>query len=123
MGCAEQILSGDPMNALLLSLAFWPGTWLVPDAAVEIRAFQFDRPIVEVPPGTKVVWTNQDQIEHTVTAGAPDSVLVDFGGTLAGKRSTFGVTFARAGTYRYFCARHTFMRGEIRVLTPNDGAR
>jgi plastocyanin len=110
------------MNALRLGLALVAGSTLVPDAAVEIRTFQFDRPTVEVPAGTRVVWTNQDQIEHTVTAGVPDTVLADFGGTLAGKGSTFGVTFDRAGTYPYFCTRHHFMRGEIRV-TSNDGAR
>jgi plastocyanin len=66
---------------------------------------------------------NQDQIEHTVTAGVPDTVLTDFEGSLAGKGSTFGVTFDRAGSYRYFCARHHFMRGEIRVLTTHHGAR
>lgn len=111
------------MNAVCLVLALGALTELVPETAVEIRTFQFDRPAIEVPVGTKVVWTNQDQIEHTVTAGAPDTVLGDFAGTLAGQGSTFGVTFDRAGTYRYFCARHHFMRGTIRVLTPNDGAR
>jgi plastocyanin len=111
------------MSTLVLSLAFWAGTWLPPDAAVEIRVFQFERPILEVPVGTRVIWTNRDQIEHTVSAGVPDRILADFGGTLPGKGSSFGVTFDRAGTYHYFCARHSFMRGEIRVLTPNDGAR
>ncbi len=99
------------------------GAARLPDAAVEIRAFQFQPPAIEVPVGTRVTWTNQDQIEHTVTAGIPDTMRTDFGGTLAGKGSAFGVTFDRAGTYRYFCARHHFMRGEIRVITPNDGAR
>jgi plastocyanin len=111
------------MKAMWLVLMTGAGSGLVPDAAVEIRAFQFERPILEVPVGTTVIWTNQDQIEHTVSAGAPDHVLADFGGTLAGKGSSFGVTFVRVGTYPYFCARHSFMRGEIRVLTPNDGGR
>jgi plastocyanin len=108
---------------LALVLGVGGGGGLMPDATVAIRAFQFDRPVIEVPGGTRVVWTNEDQIEHTVTAGAPDSALADFDGRLAGKGSTFGVTFDRAGTYRYFCSRHHFMRGEIRVLTPQNGAR
>lgn len=111
------------MNVVWMVLILGTGSGLVPTTVVEIRVFQFDRPTLEVPAGTRVVWTNRDEIEHTITAGAPDSALTAFEGILAGQGSAFGVTFDRAGTYRYFCARHHFMRGEIRVLTSNDGAR
>jgi plastocyanin len=122
MGCAETILQGELMTALWLVLLLGTRGELVPKAAVEIRTFQLNPPVLEVTAGTTVIWTNQDQIEHTVSGGVPDGILADFGGTLPGKGSSFGVTFDRAGTYHYFCARHSFMRGEIRVLTPNDGA-
>jgi plastocyanin len=104
------------MNATWLALAALVGVIESPgDAAVEVRTFQFRDKAIEIPVGTRVVWTNQDQIEHTVTSGAPDSTNGVFNAKLAGPGATFSFTFTKAGTYRYFCDRHHFMRGEIRV--------
>ena len=103
----------------LIALAVVAGlAGVVRDAAVEVRTFQFREPRLEIPVGTQVVWSNQDEIEHTVTSGVPDSADGAFAGRLAGKGSTLGHRFDRAGTYRYYCDRHHFMRGEIRVV-PN----
>ena len=38
-----------------------------------IRVFQFQPGALEVRPGTRVMWTNQDDITHTVTSGVPGS--------------------------------------------------
>jgi plastocyanin len=104
------------MNATWLALAALTGVIESPsDATVEVRTFQFRDKAIEIPVGTRVVWTNQDQIEHTVTSGAPDSTNGVFNAKLAGPGATFSFTFTKAGTYRYFCDRHHFMRGEIRV--------
>jgi plastocyanin len=104
------------MNATWLALAALVGVIESPsDAVVEVRTFQFRDKAIEIPVGTRVVWTNQDQIEHTVTSGAPDSTNGVFNAKLAGPGATFSFTFTKAGTYRYFCDRHHFMRGEIRV--------
>jgi plastocyanin len=50
-----------------------------PDAAtvLVIRAFQFRPKSVEVPVGTRVVWSNEDEIEHTVTSGDGERSDVD----------------------------------------------
>jgi plastocyanin len=47
---------------------------LLPDAPVEVtvRTFTFGPKVLEIAPGATVVWTNADDIEHTVTSGAPD---------------------------------------------------
>ncbi len=90
------------------------------DMAVAVQTFQFRPKILEIPVGASVIWTNADEIEHTVTSGAPDSTDARFGGQLAAKGSTFSFTFNRAGSYRYFCNRHQFMRGEIRVTQQGD---
>jgi plastocyanin len=60
--------------------------------------------------GTTVIWRNQDQLEHTVTASdrSWDSGLIRPG-------ATWQHTFERAGTYRFFCTPHPFMRGTITV--------
>lgn len=68
--------------------------------------------------GTTVVWQNDSQLAHTVTArdGSFDS------GNLA-VAASFTQTFDREGTYRYFCRPHETagMVGEINVL-PERGA-
>jgi plastocyanin len=93
------------------------------DVAVDIRSFGFRNTVIEVPVGTRVTWTNRDAVEHTVTSGVPDSGDRQFIGTLRGAGATFSRTFDRAGSYPYFCDRHHFMRGEIRVTTRTEGAR
>ena len=81
------------------------------EAPAEIRQFAFRPTPLEVPVGTTVTWTNQDQIEHSVTAtdGAFDSGLFTLGGT-------YTFTFEAPGTYAYQCARHPSMRGEVSVV-------
>lgn len=86
--------------------------------AVDIRLFQFQPSTLEVPVGTRVTWTNADDIGHTVTAGEPDHADGRFTGTLSAKGTRFAFTFERPGVYGYFCDRHHFMRGEIRVTQP-----
>ncbi|MGH7321879.1 MAG: cupredoxin domain-containing protein [Candidatus Rokuibacteriota bacterium] len=83
--------------------------------AVAIQLFQFKPSPTEVMAGTRVTWTNQDDITHTVTSGTPESPDARFDSALNGKGTTFSVTFGQPGTYPYFCHRHQSMRGEIRV--------
>lgn len=84
-------------------------------SAVTIQLFQFKPTPVEVKVGTRVTWTNQDDIVHTVTWGTPGSSDGRFDSPLDGKGATASVTFTQPGTYDYFCSRHPSMRGEIRV--------
>jgi len=86
-----------------------------PGAAVTIQTFQFQPRVLEVPAGSRVTWANQDDIEHTVTAGTPERRDGRFDTPLPGKGASFGVTLGQPGTYPYFCDRHQSMRGEIRV--------
>jgi plastocyanin len=88
---------------------------------VEVRTFQFRDATIEVPIGAEVVWTNRDAIEHTVTSGAPDSADGVFGGRMADSGATFNHVFDQVGTYDYFCDRHHFMRGQIRVVPLTHG--
>lgn len=88
-----------------------------PEAQVTVELFQFKPDRLEVKVGTRVVWTNQDDVTHTVTSGVPERPSGLFDGRLEGKGSTFSMTFDRPGTYPYFCARHEHMRGEV-VVTP-----
>jgi len=43
------------------------------DVTVSIRTFQFAPDTLHVKVGTKVVWMNGDEVEHTITSGTPDA--------------------------------------------------
>jgi plastocyanin len=92
-----------------------------PEQAVSIHLFQFEPKTIEVAAGTLVVWDNGDDIEHTVTSGAGEKADGHFAGTMAGKGIRFSMRFDQPGDYSYFCDRHHFMRGDIRV-TPSGKA-
>ena len=83
--------------------------------AVSIQVFQFQPAVVQIRAGTAITWTNQDDIEHTVTSGDPDHRTGRFDLRLPGRDTSSTVTFTEGGVYRYFCDRHPSMRGEIRV--------
>jgi plastocyanin len=86
-----------------------------PDAGVAVQLFKYRPDRVEIKAGTRVTWTNQDEIGHTVTAGTPDRPDAAFDLRLAGKGATGAFEFDRPGVFPYFCARHPAMRGEIHV--------
>lgn len=86
-----------------------------PVSAVTVELFQFRPARLEVGPGASVRWTNEDDVLHTVTAGEPGRPTGAFDGRLDRRGATFVHTFHRPGTYRYFCARHPHMQGEVTV--------
>jgi plastocyanin len=54
-----------------------------------------------IPAGTTVIWNNDEQAKHTVTA---DDGLFDSGDQALGESYSF--TFAEPGDYPYFCRYH-----------------
>jgi plastocyanin len=90
------------------------------DRVVAIHGFGFKPDTLVIAAGTSVVWTNQDEIEHTVTAVADSGTSPVFNGVLAGVGKTLRLTFDHAGSFSYACARHSFMRGVIRVTSQGD---
>jgi plastocyanin len=82
---------------------------------VAVRTFAFRPARLDVKAETAVVWTNEDEIEHTVTAGTPEATDSLFHLVLSQKGANAAFTFEKPGTYAYHCARHPFMRGEIHV--------
>jgi len=85
------------------------------DAVVSIRTFQFAPDTLRVKSGTRVVWTNADEIEHTITSGTPDTRDGRFNGVVTTHGATYSAVLKEAGTYRYFCDRHRFMNGTVIV--------
>lgn len=82
---------------------------------IAVAVFTFTPADIAVPPGTTIVWTNSDEILHTVTSGEPEGVTDTFNGELDGAGTTFSFTFDEPGDYSYFCARHNGMRGTVTV--------
>jgi plastocyanin len=90
------------------------------DAKVTINNTAFKPPMVTVGVGEKVVWTNQDDTEHTVTGDDFDSnpncpgvvgVLRD----CLTKGETFTHTFDQPGEFQYRCKLHPSMTGVVTV--------
>ena len=79
------------------------------DVAVHIDNFVFQPAQLTVKVGQTVIWTNRDDIPHTVVcAGKFRSKTMDTDGT-------FAFTFAAAGEYKYFCSLHPHMQGVVKV--------
>jgi plastocyanin len=81
--------------------------------AVTIKGFAFNPNALKVSTGTKVTWTNKDSTDHTTTADKGDPATFDSGHLGNGK--SFSFTFAKPGTYKYFCNIHNYMKGTVEV--------
>lgn len=80
------------------------------DQGIQIANFSFAPIEIRIKAGTKVVWTNDDSVPHTVTSdnGKFDSGLFD-------QRKKFEFTFAEKGTFPYHCAVHPSMKATVIV--------
>ncbi len=82
------------------------------DAAITIDNFTFGPATLTVKAGTSVVWTNRDDIPHTVVSAAAPPLFkshpLDTG-------DAFSMVFDKPGTYRYFCGLHPHMQGIVVV--------
>jgi plastocyanin len=79
-------------------------------ADVKIDNFSFGPQTLTVSVGTTVVWTNRDDIPHTVVS--TDGV---FKSKVRDTDEKFSYTFTKAGTYAYFCSVHPKMTGKVVV--------
>lgn len=94
---------------LLLWLA---GATSPPDVAITIDNFSFSMADLTIPAGTRVVWTNRDDIPHTVTS---DSNQRLFKSPPLDTDDIFSYTFTTPGIYAYFCSLHPHMTAKIIV--------
>jgi amicyanin len=77
---------------------------------VKIDNFSFGPATLTVAAGATVTWTNRDDIPHTVVSEdkAFKSKVLD-------TDEKFSFTFAKPGTYSYFCSVHPKMTGKVVV--------
>lgn len=84
----------------------------VQTSAISIRNFVFDPAKVMVNVGTTVVWTNNDNVPHTVTSD-PNGAI--FASPAIQPGETFSATFKVVGNFPYHCSIHPNMQGTIVV--------
>jgi plastocyanin len=64
-----------------------------------------------------VLWTNNDNIQHTVTSTSVPNGAKSFDSGLMSPGKTFQITLTVPGTYGYYCKLHpTWMKGTIDVI-------
>lgn len=79
-------------------------------ATVHIKNYAFVPPALTVAAGTSVTFVNDDDEPHTATA-----VDKSFDSAALDTNESWKHTFAKPGTYAYFCEMHPMMRGTLIV--------
>jgi plastocyanin len=77
---------------------------------VTITDNKFEPATVTITAGTAVRWTNKGSHKHTVTSSNDTR---DSGDIAAGQ--DFAATFAKPGTFEYYCRHHKDMKGKVIV--------
>lgn len=98
------------LSGLAVLTLLWTGTSAFSAPGVEIKNDAFAPSTLTITAGEAVTFTNDDDDAHTVTAtdGSFDSKGLDTNGH-------WRHTFAKPGTYTYYCQLHPFMKGTIVV--------
>jgi plastocyanin len=98
--------------ALLAMAALCLGGAAPQESAVSIDNFSFTPAEITVAPGTTVVWTNRDDIPHTVTSADTPRL---FKSDPMDTDGHFAYRFDHAGRFAYFCSLHAHMQGVVIV--------
>lgn len=110
-------LGGVLLSAILLAGISVPSLAVAGEGPtthrIVIKRFAFVPASIEIRPGDRVEWLNQDIVPHTAS-----DVEGDWDTEKLTKGMVATVTFAEPGTQAYFCAFHPNMRGEIIVVEP-----
>jgi plastocyanin len=79
---------------------------------VKIDNFSFGPGVLTVAVGTTVTWINHDDIPHTVVSTDDPKA---FKSKVLDTDEKFSYTFAKPGSYPYFCSVHPKMTGKVVV--------
>jgi plastocyanin len=93
------------------SLAMSPGDMPASGATVKIDNFSFGPATINIPAGSTVTWTNNDDVPHVVSSD--DNKM--FKSKALDTDDHFSFTFTKPGTYNYYCAIHPKMVAKIVV--------
>lgn len=96
----------------------------VDEVVVEIIGNSFSPKVIEIEPGTKVTWVNEDVFTYLAGefSGVHNAVGTKgperFATPLLGHGETGSVTLDQSGEYTYICTPHPYMQGRIIVREP-----
>jgi plastocyanin len=79
---------------------------------IAIGNFTFGPANIEVPVGTKVTWSNEDDVPHVVVSSDGSSMIKS---PALDTDQKYTAVFDKPGTYRYFCSLHPQMTGTVVV--------
>jgi plastocyanin len=116
LGSVEALLpaSGEVISELRTDSATTPGNSdkaIAVDVETEILDNSFADPVLEVPAGTTVRWTNTSVLPHQMRF---DDTSIETSAMLR-QGDSFTVTFGEPGEYTYICTPHPHMTGLVRV--------
>ena len=86
------------------------------EANIEIGGQSFTPKNIKVKKGTKVVWTNKDSNEHSITIDNPEDVNKSIVLEKMTKDQSDFVTVDAPGTFVYHCGIHQEIQGTIKVV-------
>ena len=101
-----------PIPARAADPAITPAVTPAVTPAITIDNFTFAPAVLTVKPGEKVVWTNHDDMPHSVVSAATPPL---FKSHPLDTDDSFSVAFDKPGTYDYFCGLHPHMHGTVVV--------
>jgi len=81
-----------------------------PNVEVKIDNFSFTPTTITVKTGTQIIWTNADDIPHTVVSDDQS-----FKSKVLDTDEKFTFTASKPGTYVYLCSIHPKMTGRVVV--------
>ena len=87
-----------------------PGTSTPPKVAVSIENYAFQPDPITITAGTTVVWTNRDEVTHTVVSAGKL-----FASPELETNHSYEFTFHKTGTFPYSCTLHPEMKGKVIV--------
>ena len=110
----------SPARWAVLAASAWLGAASdLPDVQATIDNFSFNPLELEVPAGTTVIWSNRDDIPHTVTSAGTSAGASAGGQAFASPPldtgDQFSARFDHAGRFAYFCSLHAHMQGVVIV--------
>ena len=106
--------SATVLAFVLVSVTVVPASAAAAPVIVRISNFVFDAETLTVPAGTTVTWINQDDDPHTIVSDDETS----FRSKALDTNDSFSFTFAKPGTFGYFCSIHPHMTGKVVVKAP-----
>lgn len=118
--------AGEPYSSLQIAALVDVGTTRASGTVTyeaEIRRFhEFTPAYITVKPGTTIIWTNNDVVEHNVhiLKGKNNKLGSDIISDLVFPGKNTAITFTHEGDYRYLCNCHPYMQGYVYVKNTDE---